>query len=802
MRPMKQKILTGFSILALLISAMLPFAIARADDELLPVNITINTVSKGDYLVTVTGDDDIIMSGSDFKLLDIKLNVGNAEKVSLKKLAPKVEYTLDKETLNLKITADPRLLGQSVIALSKESLATAAKLTAPHEQHPSFYATYALNTQLAIEGDSSNVIQIPLELGYRSRGYLFENTIDYSTSLDDEGDKNVFQRLKTRITLDNLQALTRVQLGDQSAQGGLLGGGGVYGGIGISSTRSFNPNLRNSAQSISGIVETPSDVDIYVNDRLVDSGTLSPGRFEFNNLPPSALGQEATIVIRDSFGKVRTIKQHIYNGLYTLDKGEQEYSYTLGLERIDFKKAGLNGYAEEPTFVGTHRYGFSETFTGGYSLEATRDIQNFGLGAAYLIGVAEFSAGVAASRSRLLTDEELGYAAYATFSYGSRAFSISLNGRYEGDNYRTVSPFEVNGPEYAYTANMNIRLSNSTSVNLSYEYEDLRVDGVQETAGFRLQSRLASFVTWELSGRYETSDIEPDDYVIATGLSFRFGGPDLFLGYQEERNGLSTATADLQGDEILDDYVPWRLIYNRIENEETGFTLDSLAGNLTYEGQYGIANLNVDRELDDMGVPMSSIGLDFSGGYGSAKGVSAFGRPIHDGFAVVKAGKLPANMKGIRVKLGSEDYGLLESNDAILVQGLTGYLPDVINTEIEGDVIEYELNKINHKVAVAPKGGRLLNSSVIRRVYVEGKVFVTFKGERKAVEQAAIELSGPEGTQELSTGSEGLFFGENLAPGNYLMKVYVEKKSCDINFRIAEATDLLTDIGELHCEIN
>lgn len=792
-----------FYAMLLCISALLPFAVATGEEELLPVTVTINTVPKGEYLITVKPDGDIVLEGSDFALLGVKLNVGTAKTVSLKQLAPQITYQLDKEALALKVTADPRLLGFSVVALSKQSLATAARLTAPHAQHQSFYATYALNASLGLEGETDGTIQIPLRFGYRARGYLFQNTVDYSGPLNGGEAENLFQRLKTSVTLDNLGALTRVQLGDQSAQGGLLGGGGIYGGIGISSTRSLNPNLRSTSQSISGIIETPSDVDIFVNGRLVRSDTLTPGRFEFNNLPTSALGQEARIVIRDSFGKVQTLSQRIYNGNYALDEGESEYSYTLGLERINFKKAGLNGYADEPTFIGFHRYGFSKTFTAGYSLEANREVQNLGLDIAHLFGTSEVSLGAAISRAEALGDDDLGYAAYGIYSYFVDGFSASLNARFQTDPYRTTVDFDPNGLTVSVGANVGIRLSEGTSFNVSYDYQDARQDGISQTSGFRFQSQLGGGITWDLSGRYEANKEGQDDYQITTGLNIRFdNGPDLLIGYQDEKLGVNIATLDVQGDEIDGEFVPWRVIYNRTRNEDVGLEIDAISSELEYTGRYGVANVSYDRNLDEDGDVQGTAFARLSGGFGIAKGVSAFGRPIHDGFAVVSTGKLDKSIDGVSVRLGSEEYGVLGSNESLLVQRLTGYVPDKISVEIVGDVLDYELNRINHEVAVAPRGGRLVKVEAIRRVYVEGTISVTYKGERKLADQAELILSGPEGTQELSAGLDGLFFGENLVPGKYKLTVHYKKKTCDVFFRLAEATELLTNIGELNCAIN
>ncbi len=206
-------------------------------------------------------------------------------------------------------------------------------------------------------------------------------------------------RLDTNWTIDDPLRMRSVRLGDSITRGGVGGLPLRFGGVQLARNFSVQPGFVTfPLPSLRGSAALPSVVDVYVNDVLSGSRDLPPGPFEISEIPIVTGNGEVQLVVRDLLGREMLYSENYYAAPSLLRKGLHDYSYEAGLLRRSF---GARSNAYGPMMMSaTHRYGFTDDFTGEVHAEATRDVQSGGVAAGLgLPGVGHAELSLAASRS-------------------------------------------------------------------------------------------------------------------------------------------------------------------------------------------------------------------------------------------------------------------------------------------------------------------------------------------------------------------------------------------------------------------
>ena len=102
-------------------------------------------------------------------------------------------------------------------------------------------------------------------------------------------------------------------------------------------------------------IESPSEVEIYINDLLVERRHLSPGEYTFSNLPHATGSGKIAVVIKDAYGRTKRFEKDFYTSSSLLKPGIQEYSYNLGYKREGFGQENFE-YEEGSTFLAFHQH--------------------------------------------------------------------------------------------------------------------------------------------------------------------------------------------------------------------------------------------------------------------------------------------------------------------------------------------------------------------------------------------------------------------------------------------------------------
>ncbi|HSN69771.1 MAG TPA: fimbria/pilus outer membrane usher protein, partial [Thermoanaerobaculia bacterium] len=305
-----------------LIAVVLWAAVAFAAEEALILPFAANGVRRGEAFVVLRDDDVLIDLAA---LAEAGIDVGNAgeratregrQLVSLRSLAPLVSYEIDLAALELRLQADPSVLG--LMRFTKESNRPAdLEVLGARGGFVNYRATL----------QSFDDVTGFVDGGWSLRGHLLYS----SALLDVDGD---LRRGTTNLIVDQPARMQRITFGDAFARTDQLGGNAQLGGVTISREFLLDPYfVRYPSLDFGGSIATPSTVEVYVNGALVDRRELPPGRFEIDNVAVPAGRGSATVLIRDAFGGERIIAEPYYASSLVLGEGLSEYSYSLGALR-------------------------------------------------------------------------------------------------------------------------------------------------------------------------------------------------------------------------------------------------------------------------------------------------------------------------------------------------------------------------------------------------------------------------------------------------------------------------------------
>ncbi len=249
-------------------------------------------------------------------------------------------------------------------------------------------------------------------------------------------------RLDSTWTTRDPERILTTRIGD-TISGGLAWTRPIrLGGVQLQRDFTLRPDLVTlPLPSYSGSAAVPSTVDIYVNDIRAVSQDIGAGPFRISNLPILTGQGNASVVVRESSGRVvETILPFFVSGRL-LQAGLSDFSLEAGFPRL-FYGARSNVYSDKPAGSASLRHGITDRVTLEAHAEATRNLVNGGLGAAVCLdSIGLVSAAVATSRYGSATGTQI-YAAFETYF---RGFALVASTRRTFGPYvdlATVSPLD------------------------------------------------------------------------------------------------------------------------------------------------------------------------------------------------------------------------------------------------------------------------------------------------------------------------------------------------------------------------
>ncbi len=757
----------------------------------LVINVRLNGVAKGDYIAYLTADRDILLATRD--LIDMGATraegqsneIGGASYLSLKSIAG-AEIKFNETTLTLDLQLPPGMLPNQ-----KLNLGAAIPATAIQPRAPGGFLNYRLGYVHTQNGFES--YNVTTELGVNIGKFLLLDNHTFSTPSTQQR----AVRLQTQLVYDQPEALRRWALGDSFASSGELGSSLNLGGISVSKLYQINPYfIKTPLAAYSGAVTLPSTVDIYMDGVRVRSERVAPGNFNLQNLNSfSATGlRNVEVVVKDAFGREERIGFPYFFTDQLLSKGLHEYSYNAGFIRRNF---GLTNYDYGTVAVSAfHRYGVSDTLTLGAGGDATSDHINFGPRFTFnTVKAGVLSGGLSLSHDSDITKRS-GAAASASHTFLAGPFSSQLLVRRFSEDYSVIGFTPIDKPKLQGTASINYGSRIAGTYSLSYAAQTVfggASDQHSTTLGYtRTLGRNVSLTTNVSRVVQNTSG-----YAAFIGLTF-FGnnGMTTNASHQKTKDGDHADLFQFSKTPPIGEGAGYRVLAQRTIT--AGAVSESISPFVQYNTRTAILTAEGTNFVNGGSGSSGFYQLSIAGATTYIGNDLYFSRPVNDSYALVK---VEPPLAGVRVLKSNAPIGITDESGTVFVPNLGSYQLNEVGIQPKDIPLDYTIVHSAQKIRPPLRSGVVAQFAVTRIRAVTGRLKLRSDGALTPLENYEVVLSGTAGSARISTIRNGDFYLENLAPGRYTSQLNVAGKACKLELVIAETAEVVTDLGDIICEI-
>ncbi len=766
----------------------------QASDPLRPsiseaiLAIQVNLEAKGDFLVQIAQNGDVLVRESDLRDLgvtNVPYEVSTIERepyVSLRSL-PGVTLDFDRARLVLSIRIDPRTLARrQVVDLSPQRNPN-VRYPAPAGAFFNYNVTQS-HDDLTGAGTSAAAG----EFGWRLGEYLL--TGDAIATEDRLSGETRRTRLNTSLIRDWRDTLQRLAVGDfVTVPQSVLGSSLRLGGVSLSRRFDIDPYyVRFPGQIVSGTAALPSEIFIFSNGALVRRERVSPGTFDLQNLVSVTGLQVTEVVVRDVLGNEQRIVDPFYFTDTLLREGLDEYSIDIGAERRDFGTRSNNyGAAGLSTF---YRRGISDSLTLGARAEALDGRANLGPTATMRLGtLGVLSTGLAYSSGPLGDGAAVNFA----HTYQSRRASASVALRFEDRAYARAASSTIGARRYDFSATASYSLSASNGVGVAFTSTAPWGAPSTRTASVTYRQRITRDVFMVATARH-SAGANPGDELLFS-LTWSLDGPFAqrpVLTAQAQRQGdRHVETLQLSGGNPDAEGPLYRLAAERQTDSQLSRTV------LNPLLQYNFTRASVRAEaFHDSLTQATRTDIGVQGGVAAVGGEWALSRPVRDSFAIVKVG----DAEGVRVYANNQSVGRTGSDGTLFVPRLASYFENPVAVEDKDLPLDYTVPETRFIVSPALRSGVLLDFRARQVKAVAGKLVRREADTVQAFGDADGSVTVEGKALPILTARDGSFYVENVAAGRYRGEATRRGERCGFELRVPESREIVVDLREVTCE--
>jgi outer membrane usher protein len=236
----------------------------------------------------------------------------------------------------------------------------------------------------------------------------------------------------------------------------------------------------------------------------------------------------------------------------------------------------------------------------------------------------------------------------------------------------------------------------------------------------------------------------------------------------------------------------YRLLAERTKDFERNTEFDGNA-NVQYSGSYGAYAADYRRFGG-----IDSYSLNMAGGIAFIDSSVYFTRPITDSFALVKVG----DVRDVKVYNTNQEAGVTGGNGAVLVPNLISYQENYISIDDKDIPVNYSIAEVSKTVTPLNRSGVVVRFDAAKLQGFAGTVFLRKGGVKVPAEYATMEVNVQGRTVESVVGKGGEFYMENLPPGRFPVKIFLDKKECGFNIDVPKSNNTMVDMGEVTCEMD
>lgn len=593
-------------------------------------------------------------------------------------------------------------------------------------------------------------------------------------------------RLETAFTRDLPDSMQTLRLGDGVGGTGLWGRPVRFGGVRWHRNFATQPGFVTLPQpSLGGETALPSVLDVYVDGLRRQTLEVPPGPFVVEDLPTVTGQGEVQVVVRDLLGREQVLTDSYIAGLRQLRAGLADWSYEVGAVREDF---GLRSNEYGDAFAaGTHRYGFTDAFTGEARIEAQgSDIVAAGLGGtlalrrlAVVSNAVAFSHGPAGTG--VLNTISLQHSARRALSLGARLQVASEDFVQAG-----LAP-GTSVPERTAGANLGYALRPYGRVGLAYVERAERdlPDFEAVTATFSTSWRRASLTLLAID-RLEPSR----EWSVGVSLSLPFGRSRDIAGtgyrVREPQEGAGSSQAYARIQRGLTEHEGWgyRVLASQTEDDAGGETSSAEVGaavNARY-GSYALEAATVE-ETD-------TYRATVSGALGALGGHAFASRKLSRSFAVVETGA-----EDIELLVNNRVAGRTDADGVAVLPLLQPYQRNAVQVDATNVPMDVEVRSGEFVAAPYYRSGVLIPLDVRR---TRSAVVALRQRDGAPVPSGAVVRISASGA-EAPVGKDGKAWLSGLAPGDNAIDVRWNGTQCAITFALPADAGVQPQLGPFTC---
>ena len=683
---------------------------------------------------------------------------------------------LDEEKFHLDIIASGEVFPEQIMQ--------SGDIVKPEEITPRERGAH-LNYSLAGNFDSNNEVGLTASFGAVS--YWKNNTLRASFLVDDDLS---WKRLSTNLTIDDHEKRRSLILGDTTTPSGSAWGSSrpVF-GLRWGTNNRLDPSFSTLADySIFGVTDIPAVAKFSADGQQVREIELEPGTYRFADLPfPDQYG-ELTVSVEDVQGQVQYFKVPYIRIPKLFRKGLHTFDYGLGFEQVPSDSplgefGGLVGAA-------THRYGFSDTFTG--ELHGMVSAGSLAVGAtgdlALLKRNALLSSTVAMSMSELGTgfQARLSYSGInrSTPALASGSLQFSSRDFYLGTSAPASGALE---DKSRWSLRLSSSLGGMLPFLLNYQFNDTWHGDSSHAISVGRSWSLRDGWSFNFNGSY-SSDNDGSSTTVFLGLSKSFGKKRPVHAYVSNSysDGAGYLETSLQRPKRGGE--DWGY-YGRFQHSTTGSNLKNASFGV--EGETKTFQISANASVNDSNYALNAR---LSGAVGFLGGAKFFSAALNSPYVLVRSG----DAAGLPIQLNYNVLGDTGADGELVGDGLVPFSRNQIAFKPEDLGFDYSISGVDYAQTVVPVsiGGYVVDFPIVEQ----------FPATVLMVDAAGNAL--PAGTVVFNVDTEeqagvtmnGMAYFENVQTGHRLEADMGRFGTCAADIQLAPDFEKFDEIGPVICD--
>ena len=642
----------------------------------------------------------------------------------------------------------------------------------PIESSPGFFMNYNVSGT-ETKNSNSSIGGILGFVGFNKTG-----SVTHEQSLLNESSSNKSIRGNTFFKKDFPDAMESFVVGDTLTSDGDWSRPARY--LGVRWSRDFltQPGyVTYPSPSLKGSAALPSVVDVYINNQKQFQQTLTPGPFDYRNVPLTTGAGEVNLVVKDLLGRETVITKSFYTQNSMLKEGLSDFSLESGLFRNNY--GTLSNDYSSPFVAGTYRQGLTDDITAQSRLEAGADRQAIGADVTSVIGTLG-SIHLATAVSK---DSEKDTGTLYNVGLERRTPKYLVGAQYKSYS-KDYTPFAYSSletrPKNIFNATATVPIYKDVATSLSYveqtSYDTTAFRNVSLTTGITLPLQISMSVIANKSLSTDKAWFAGLNFNIPLGKDY-----SSYLNSNRQNNGDIINTVNLTKNIPAGEGIGWGLNLSDDVIQQTRANIIVNTGSAQFSSEINQGQNN------------NAIRLGANGSLGYAEGLTFATRSIgDDSVAIVKVGDL----KGIPIY--NQNQIMTHTNDqGLAFVKIRPYEKAKISIDPNTLPLDVDLNETKREPVAYAKSSVLVDFSIVRLKHV---LITILQADGSFVPSGAkVEIKGQE--EIFYVGRRGEVYISNLEDVSHLTITWKEN-SCEFNveYKSAEISDSDEKrIGPLKC---